>query len=305
MHLIVSIAVIIALTVSRSVRCQSQDTIGLVTSYDLRTYYHKLDDLIGPLRNAEFLNAICQQTPGNGGIVQGAIFYAERLRDSKYMLWADYMETIGRFGYPDRNFAGGRGGWDTFKVRCGLVAARTWATNAPIQFGPWVQNELALDLKYEVPIEVKVEGFRCDSNLPFWSYLLETRSPYSDIPGLFLRRLHGLPDGIKHAWVGTQHPTTQTNKYNPEIMIQAGHQLRLATNMVERTVVAYLSIEVVEYFFSAGESISAPTWKGRRGWDRIYTSEERVQCTAVCNLLPNTWIQIHPLQQLLPPTQGG
>jgi hypothetical protein len=300
MHSVVTIAVIIALTVSRSVRCQPRaDNIVI---FDI-TGYHTLEDLLGKKRTRIFLNDLCQQTP-HDGIVQGAVSYGQEPRRALVKVWADYMGSVGRYTKEERNWAGGRRGrtWDTFKVKCGLVASNTYVTNAPTQDSPWVQNKAGLDLEYEVPIEVTVEGFRCDSTILFWSNLLETRDPV-DIPGLFLEQLQSeLPDEIKNTWVGaTLYPTSETGRYDPQVTIQDGHQLRLSTVMVERTVEAYLAIEVVEYFFGAGNRISAETWRGNEGWDRIYTWQSGTQCTGLCNLEPDICLRLQPFEEPLPP----
>jgi hypothetical protein len=73
MHSILSIALIIALTVSGSVHCQPRDNI---VTYDITD--HTLGDLLGPIPSATFLNEICQQTPDDHGIAQGAISWRGR-----------------------------------------------------------------------------------------------------------------------------------------------------------------------------------------------------------------------------------
>jgi hypothetical protein len=102
----------------------------------------------------------------------------------------------------------------------------------------------------------------------------------------YLKQLSGLQDGDKNQWIGTQYSTAQTDEYRPKLLISGPHKARVASAMVNRTVLAYLAIEVVEYWFGEGKRIHAPTWLGREGWDCIYTQHGGVvNCIGVCNYL--------------------
>jgi hypothetical protein len=122
MHPTVIIAVIIALVVSRSVHCQPEERRNPETY----TINGPLEDQLGPKLAAQFIFDIRGQTPDNNGIVQGAISWKTERSKTPYMLWDDYMASFRarRYGDPDRNFAT-HTGWDTFKVKCGLVPLKT------------------------------------------------------------------------------------------------------------------------------------------------------------------------------------
>jgi hypothetical protein len=301
MRSIVNIAVIIALTISRSVHCQPQNPRP-------RTYfvitYPTIDHLVGEQWAAKFLNEICRQPPDNLGIVRGAIEYG-RTEDPdstglgpKFRLWDWYMENgMGQYGSQDRNFAWES--WDTFAVKCGFVASSTWAMDTKIQNSMWVQNRNPEDWWYEVPISVTVGAFDCISGIPFWRSLSQS-SPDQSIAPEFLKRLSGLPYQYINQWVGTQYSTDVTGEYRPRVKIRGYYEAMVSATMVERTVMAYLSIEVVEYWFGEGERRSAPTWKGLDGYNHIYTTRGgNIMCSGLVKILPDTSVQLIEKQQPL------
>jgi hypothetical protein len=80
-------------------------------------------------------------------------------------------------------------------------------------------------------------------------------------------------------------------------------EAKVSTTMVERTGEAYLAIEVVEYFFGTGDRINAPTWRGMEGWNRRYANNwGTIQCTGLCDLMPDISIQLQFSLRPLPPT---
>jgi hypothetical protein len=294
MRSIVIIAVVIALTISRSVHCQQKK--ALVT-FDIT--YRTLEDQLGVQRTPDFLNAICQQPPSRDGSVRGAISFAKDRKNIQWMIWGDYMKrSSGILGTPGNNYA--YKGWDTFRVKCGLVASSTWANNVPVQSSPWVQNAADEESMHEVPVSVTVSPFRCDSNIPVWKSLLEKPLPHLTLAPTILGQLSGLPDYHRDQWVGTVFSTAANDEFRAQMWIQGHHQAQVSVTMVERTVEAYLAIEVVQYFFGKGNRPSAPTWRGEEGMDHIYTKGAgTIECTAICNFLPHTWIQFTPRQERL------
>jgi hypothetical protein len=292
MHSIVTIAVIIALTISRSVHCLQK---ALVT-FDIT--YHMLEEQLGEQRAPRFLYELCQQSPDRDGNVRGAIKLANERKNIAFMLWGQYMErSAGNLGPRANNFA--FKSWDTFKVKCGFVASSTWANNVPVQSSLWVRNETPRDSMYEVPISITISPFRCDSSISSWTALSRTPLPGLDAPS-FLSHLSGLPNYHQDQWIGTQFSTAAIYEYRPQLEIQGYHKALLSASMVERTVEAYLAIEVVGYFFGKGGRISAPTWRGMEGWNRIYTKNAgTIQCTAMCNFMPDHWVTVNPWQEPL------
>jgi hypothetical protein len=132
--------------------------------------------------------------------------------------------------------------------------------------------------------------------MQFWSSLLQSTAPQS-VATEYLRQLSGLPDGYKNQWIGTRYSSAQTDKYRPEVLIHGRYETRVATNMVERTVSAYLAIEV----FGKGDRVNAQTWDGTEGWDRIYNPRGGVViCTGVCNYLPGSSLSAIPFERPLP-----
>jgi hypothetical protein len=126
-----------------------------------------------------FIDEICGQVP-EGSTPDFTVSGAYNMDTGDFMIWSEYMSTMGQYGNPQFNWAAGS--WHTFTGTCSLKPASAWVENSYRSVGRWVRNTGARQTAGRFSrINIRLPGFTAETSMSSWRSRCENVDQMVDI----------------------------------------------------------------------------------------------------------------------------
>jgi hypothetical protein len=230
-----------------------------------------------------FIDEICGQVPDEAPAdlpVSGAY----NMDTGDFMIWDDYMRTVGLAGNPQFNWA--TGPWHTFKGRCSLKPVSAWIENSVTSYGNWVYNAVARGSRSRKSrINIHLVGFTTVTVVPSW----RSRCDNVDEMAQMFGAMPEIPDLLKGLWKGLELRVQRNEVIRKSIQVPFRHegQAVATTNVLVVEAQLVLKVERWYWYYEPVMSGVSTGWQGMGGlWHYVYADLAWVQARGLAQQRP-------------------
>jgi hypothetical protein len=238
-----------------------------------------------------FIDEICGQIPeGSPSYVTASGAY--NMDTGDFMIWNEYMSTVGLFGNPVFHWAVGP--WHTFEGTCSLKPASVWVEHSYRSEGGWVFNRARRPKASRFsPIDIHLPGFSAETSMFSW----RSRCEDVDQMAATFRAMPEFTHELRTIWKGLDPGLRKESIHSwmksIEVPFEHEGQAVATTSVLVVKALLVLNVQRWYWYYEPGMSGVTTGWQGMEGlWDNVYADLAWVEARGL--------VQQRPVNPLLP-----
>ena len=209
---------------------------------------------------------------------------AYNMETRRFMVWDEYIRTVGQFGNP--RFFWAVGPWQTFVGTCSLKPASAWVEHSYRSEGSWVWNGAKRPkASRESHIDIRLPGFSAETSMSSWRSRCENVDQMAET----FRAMPELTDDLRTLWKGLDLREESVHSFTKSIQVPFRHEGQAVATTSVLVVKAHpvLNVERWYWYYEPGSSGISTGWQGMGElWNNVYTDLAWVEARGLAQQRP-------------------
>ena len=256
--------------------------------FEVSLYIQAMDLVDSPDRRLDtetaftLIEGMCGQIP-EGAPPGFEASGAYNMETRRFMVWDEYIRTVGKFGNP--GFFWAVGPWHTFVGTCSLKPESAWVEHSYRSEGRWVRNGAKRPKAgRDSRIDMRLPGFSAETSMSSWRSRCENVDQMAET----FRAMPELTD-VTPLWKGLDLREESVHDVRKSIQVPFRHEGQAVATTCVLVVKAHpvLNVEGWYWYYEPGRSGITTGWQGMGElWNNVYTDSAWVKARGLAQQRP-------------------